>query len=54
MATTVNLIVRKFVCGTDIYRRAMHISIDVHPERDKILDRIKEQGVDYLDTAPAQ
>lgn len=55
MAATVKLIVRKFVCGNDNYRRALHTHlIDTHPERETIIRQIEEQGVTYLDTAPAE
>lgn len=55
MAASVNLVVRKFIGGNDNYRKALHTNlIDIHPERERIIRLIEEQGVKYLDTAPAK
>lgn len=55
MAATVNLVVCKFIDGNDNYRRALHKHlIDIHPERERIIKLIEEQGVNYLDTVPSE
>ena len=54
-AASVSLVVRKFIQGNDNYRRALHAHvIDIHPERERIIRLIEEQGVKYLDTAPSE
>jgi hypothetical protein len=54
MAATVELIVRKFIEGNDNYRKSLHEHlIDTHPDRDRIVEMIEENGVRYSDTDPA-
>jgi hypothetical protein len=47
MAAPVTLLVRKFMDGSKMYKKSLRPSIDAHPERDRIVEKIEEQGVNY-------
>jgi hypothetical protein len=47
MPAPVTLLARKFTDGDKMYRTSLRPSIDAHPQRDRIVELIEAQDINY-------